>query len=532
MCLLLCFCLLTIVGEYRVSAQNSRIQFVNLSTALISADVYVDGIKLNDNLPLYAGTSFHFLSPNINSSVVVAPENSNSAAEGLCSLNLGLKPDSTYIMVIYDNLASTPVSPALLLLRDVKTIANNPLLSDVVFTHVTPLVSSINVVLRTGGMIVGDLSFGNTAPSVSLPLEDNFIDVKLFGSLDILSTYRVSLQGAAGKVSRIFVTGTAETANTLKLFILDEDGFLFSVDRAPVARVQYINVLADTVDVFKNGSLFANNAKYGDATPYKHIPGELNMNIAVSAWQSLNANNPYSVFPFVFDNAATYTAVSAGSITNVTYPLQLYFHNQSKEDAPDSNSVSVLFFQGDYTDNTMRVEDESGNVLFDTVSYGNFSGYQTLTASSHSFKVYNTVTNALLYQTSPINFADVKGKSVTLIAADNKEEEGQTDLWRVNTDGVSYLLSSSVGLWELNTHHIYVAPNPIQRFMTIQSDLDNLGSDNNTYTIIDQLGRTVRSNASFSIGEKIDLQGLSNGTYFLMVRNSQNTTTTKILIQQ
>jgi hypothetical protein len=194
--------------------------------------------------------------------------------------------------------------------------------------------------------------------------------------------------------------------------------------------------------------------------------------------------------------------------------------------------VGVLFFQGDYSDNTIRVEDEFGNVLFDTVSYGSFSGYQTMTPASHSFKVYSTLTNALLYQTSPINFADAKGKSVTLVTADNKGKEGRTELWRVNTDGVSNLLSSSVGLWELDAHLIYIAPNPVHGFMTIQSDLDNLGSDHNTYTLVDLMGRTIRSNASFSFGEKIDLQDVANGTYILAIRTGQYAVTKKILIQQ
>ena len=525
----LLFVLLVVFGQ--VMAQSARLQIVNLSTSLGAADIYFNGNKFKDDVNLNTATYSESIDVGLNASFVLANASSISVGDGMASFSSDIKADSNYILVVYDNNTVVPAVPALLLLKDIKNAASDPTKSDVVFVHTAPLVPSLNVVLRSGGMIVGGLAFPNMAPSVTLPMDDNFLDVKEFGLTNILGTYRLSLQGTMGKVSHVFFTGTAQNAATLKLFVLNADG-LFPVDRAPVGRVQYINALADTVDVFKNGTVFANNAPYGGAMPYKYIPGELNMNIAVAPWASLNANNAYAVFPFVFENMGTYTAVSAGSLTDPAYPLQMYFHAQSREDAPDSNSVGVLFFQGDYSDNTIRVEDELGNVIFDGVTYGSFSGYQTMTAASHAFKVYSTLTNALLYQTSPINFADAKGKSVTLVTADNKGKEGHTELWRVNTDGVSNLLSSSVGLWELNTHLIYIAPNPVHGFMTIQSDLGNLGGDQSTYTLVDLMGRAIRTNANFSFGEKIDLQDVANGTYILAVRTGQYAVTKKILIQQ
>ncbi len=521
--------LLVVFGQ--VMAQSARLQIVNLSTAIGAADIYFNGNKFKDDVNLNTATYSESIDVGLNTSFVLATASSISVGDGMAFFSSDIKADSNYILVVYDNNTVVPAVPALLLLKDIKNAASDPIKSDVVFVHAAPLVPSLNVVLRSGGMIVGGLAFPNMTSSVALPMDDNFLDVKAFGTTNILGTYRLSLQGTMGKVSYVFFTGTAQNAATLKLFVLNADG-LFPVDRAPVARVQYINALADTVDVFKNGTRFSDNTTFGGAMPYKYIPGELNMNIAVAPWASLNANNAYAVFPFVFENMRTYTAVSAGSLTDPSYPLQMYFHTQSREDAPDSNLVGVLFFQGDYSDNTIRVEDELGNVLFDGVTYGSFSGYQTLTAASHSFKVYSTLTNALLYQTSPINFADAKGKSVTLVTADNKGKEGHTELWRVNTDGVSNLLSSSVGLWELNTHLIYIAPNPVHGFMTIQSDLDHLGSDHNTYTLADIMGRTIRSNAGFSFGEKIDLQNVANGTYILAVRTGNYSIIKKILIQQ
>lgn len=524
------FVLLVVCGQ--VMAQSARLQVVNLSTAIGAADIYFNGNKFKDDLNLNTATYFESVEAGSNASIVLATASSISVGDGIASFISDIKADSNYILVVYDNNTVVPAIPALLLLKDIKTAASDLTKSDVVFVHAAPLVPSLNVVLRSGAMIVGGLGFPNITPSISLPMDDNYLDVKAFGTTNILGTYRLSLQGTMGKVGHVFFTGTAQNATTLRLFVLYDDGFLIQVDRAPVARVQYINALADTVDVFKNGTRFSDNTTFGGAMPYKYIPGELNMNIAVAPWESLNANNAYAVFPFVFDNMSTYTAVSAGSLTDPTYPLQMYFHAQSKEDAPDSNSVSILLFQGDYSDQTIRVEDELGNVLFDGVTYGSFSGYQTMTASSHSFKVYNALNNTLLYQTSPINFTDAKGKSVTLVAADKDGKEGRTELWRVNTDGTSNLLSSSVGILELNTHLIYIAPNPVNGFMTIQSDLGHLGGEHNTYSIMDIMGRTIRTNASFSFGEKIDLQDVANGTYILVVRAGQYSATKKILIQQ
>lgn len=525
---LLLFVLMIVFGQ--VMAQSGRLQIVNLSTAIGAVDIYFNGNKFKDDVNVHTATSAEAIDAGLNASFVLAAASSISVADGMASFISDIKADSNYILVVYDNNTVVPAIPALLLLKDIKNAASDPTKSDVVFVHAAPLVPSLDIVLRLGGMIAGGLAFPKQTPSINLPIDDNYLDVKGAGTTNILGTYRLSLQGSMGQVSHIFFTGTVQNAATLKLFVLNADG-LFAVDRAPVARVQYINVLADTVDVFKNGTRFSDNASYGGAMPYKYLPGELNINIAVAPWTSFNSNNPYATFPFIFNNMGTYTAVSAGSLTDPSYPLQMYIYAQSKEVAPDSNSVGVLFFQGDYSDGTIRVEDEFGNILFDGVSYGSFSGYQTMTASSHSFKVYHTATNALLYQTSPINFADAKGKSVTLVTADNKGEEGHTELWRINSDGVSNLLSSSVGLWEMNTHHIYIAPNPAQGFVTIQSDLDDWGGDHNTYTLVDIMGRTIRSNANFSFGEKIDLQGLSNGTYLLIVRNGQYSITKKITIQ-
>jgi hypothetical protein len=140
---LLCI-LLVVFGQ--VMAQSARLQVVNLSTALGTADIYFNGNKFKDDVNLNTATYSESIDVGLNASFALAAASSISVADGIASFSSDIRADSNYILVVYDNNTVVPAIPALLLLKDIKNAASDPTKSDVVFVHLSPSAKKMNPV--------------------------------------------------------------------------------------------------------------------------------------------------------------------------------------------------------------------------------------------------------------------------------------------------------------------------------------------------------------------------------------------------
>lgn len=508
-------------------AQTASVQFIHSAEgqSVDTVDVYLNNTLIINDFARYSATSFlSFLPIQVDtpSQIVLAPAGSASAAEGFFSQAVVFETDGIYTVALIGDAQSMTSPLDWVVDEDARVFSSDTSRAGVSFLHAAPSSPAFDVLLREGGMIIGDLGYAQFSPYLNLKPEDIFLDVKWTGTSNIISTYRLSLSPYKGQALKVFAVGSAVSASSFKMFAVYNDGFVSPVDFAPVARVQYFNALADTVDIYKNGTRFSNDAVPGAAMPFKYIPAGIPMNIAVSPFNSLNAQSAYGKFDFTFDNLKTYLAVSAGIRNDALHPLQMFFYNAAQEASIGTGHVSFLFFQGNPDWPMVDVRISPSNDLFAGISYGAFKGYQHLKASgSVAIRVYEFGSMNLIAAFAPLDLAPYKGQSVTLFTK-REVQSGHTSLWVALADGTTFQIMPTVATAEQMDPagpSVLVFPNPATSELNVQ--VQNIEDSDLGYQVIDARGSIVLEGqkvlAEHGSHFQVEVNSLFTGLYFLHI---------------
>lgn len=514
---------------HRLQSQSTEIQFIHAAEGELTdtVDVYVNQARIANDLPRHAASVFLTdvpAQPGGALHITIAPYTSVSAAEGFFDQFLPVQAGSQTTIALLGNPQSSIAPLSFLVDGAAQTVSSDTSKTAVSFLHAAPNAATFDMVLREGGMVFGALGYGQFTPYLLLRPDDLFLDLKASGTSTILSTYRLSTGPYKGQAFRVIATGDLSSASSLKMFAVYADGFVTPVDFAPVARVQYLNALADTVDVYKNGTKFSNDATPGSAMPYKYIPAGLLMNISVSPYTSTNALNAYGKFAFTFENLKTYTAVSAGVQGDLAHPLQMFFYDTAREAAVDTDKVSLLFFQGNPDWPMADVRLSQVNDLFAAASYGDFKGYQHLTATGQmKIRVYRFGTMTMLAEFAPMDLALYRGQSLTLFTK-RGAQPGSTELWAARANGSTFQMTQTVEASEVAEAEatVRVFPNPTAAELNVEV----LGAEGGEmgYRVLDAQGKVLLVGNGVTTGRDgnfpLDLSALPAGLYFLEINSS------------
>ncbi len=497
----------------QVVAQNIA-QVLNLSATLQVFDMYVNGVKTMDDFAPFGNAQLVELSSSTTTEIVIAPSSSQSAQEGWAFADITLLANQQYILAIFDQEILGQMQPQLATIQKDNLFSGDPATAEVAFSHLIPSGPALNILLRSGGMIVGDLPFGQTAYNIQLANGDNYLDVKAQGTANILGTYRLSLQGYESKVTHVFMVGSTENANTLKLYALVPDGYLFPVDAAPIGRVQFINALAETIDIYKNNTRFADNAAYGTAMEFKNIPAGISMKIDICDDASTNSNNPWGTKNYTFQNMVGYTAIAAGSMTSPS----MFLHHNSREEAIDTNAVEFLFFNGLPDQPLVSVWNSADVLVFENIGFGTFSSYLACAGNEEIFTVRSGMTGDLLGHFQMTGLNALKGQAITVVMAPNPTSQA-AECWAARADGMTTPLVSVPSNVDENflDSGVTIAPNPTsEATLNIFVKNENLFSQSCTYYIIGVDGR-VAQRGLLDLAERstIPISGLRPGLYIL-----------------
>ncbi len=519
---------------FSLTAQTRPVQILNFSSALPSADIYVNGVKVAENLLSNTATPFLLVTAAAGEAqVVVAPAGSSSIADSLFTLTANVGADEGYAFAIYD----TPVAgeAGLMAFSGVSAESSDTSHIEVSFVHLAPFVAAVHVLVRDGGMIVNNLGFSqNTAP-IALNATDYYLDVKSALTLNIISTYRFSPQGSEGEIVYIYMVGDASTASSYRMYAVHADGFVYQIDFAPIATVQYINAASDTVDVYKNGTRFADNTAPGAAMPFKFVPAELNMNIAVAGPSSSNPQNAYGTFPFTFSNAGTYHAISTGRIVGTTYPLQMFFSDQARTRAQDTAAVDILFFNGAYLGSSALSLHMDAAPFTSSAAYGEFTPYATANTGTHDFELVRATGESL--GSFSINFETLAGEAITVFTR-NATSDGTLEVWMALSNGTSSRIwAETVGITGLTDwlESITVFPNPMTGntiYIRVPAEKEEPSL---RYSLLDMSGRVIASGqlhqTEFSTLLQIHTSSLPFGAYQLRMQDEEGHSKTFRLIK-
>lgn len=496
------------------AAQVASFQFVNTSE-MLTADIYVNGVLLADNLS--AGTATPYLElTGAETHIALAPAGSLSVADSLITAVVNSVSGEYYSIVVLDDAGQ----PKLKIFSGLKSNSNSPDSIDMAFLHAAPGVPALNVVIReTGTMVVGDLPFGGVSVYSSYLPGDYYFDVKDAATASIISTYRIATQANEGDALSVIITGSSTSSTSLKLWLVSpDDGFVHPVDFAPIARVHYINVASETLDIYKNGTIFSNDATPGLAMPYKNIPADLPMSIAFCPAISTNPSNAYGFSAFTFENNKTYVAVSSGVVNSALYPLTMSFWDGAQEASTDANKTSVLFFNGSHLHPTLKIQ-EAGTEIFAYTDYTHFDGYKVLSGSVHTLDIVDSGNNLLGSFT--LSLDTLFGKSITLYSR-NSEVNGGLELWMTTAQGYYHrLYPATVKVADFTTplskYHVF--PNPLGEAALLYFKADGQQGLVHQYQLCDLTGSIIHEGDVSSDGSGVlDLNGLGCGIYFLHLK--------------
>jgi Secretion system C-terminal sorting domain len=496
-------------------AFSTKVQFIHASKSdnplLNLVDVYVNGSLLANDLAFKSATTFLEIN-NISSTVIgVAPANSLSVNDAFFTDEHTFSGNAeNYFITLTGDPVSSEVPFQLLISTGALIASNDPLSSQVAFIHSAQDVGGLDVVLRSGPMILNDLGYLEYSDYQTLSSVETYLDVKLTGTTNIISTYRLSLQSEQGRAFVILVTGAANSATSLQLTVVYPDGFTIPVDFAPVSRVQYINALPSVVDIYKNGTRFADDVAQGDALLYKYVPAALNINIGISDFSSINGLNPWSTTPVVFENMFTYTAVSAGPMDA---PV-MFFSADAREQAANSTEVDLRCFNADHTKGSWSVVASDGAVLFNNVQYGSASDYSTMNPGSQVFQLINDA-GFPIGQTASVDLTNRVGQALTLMVVPPSDEgvNALPQTWLIDANGTSDKIefqSTSVDKLFATTV-ISIFPNPVVDRLYIKQE--NMTKAD--FQILNMQGQIVQQGQITEDKNFFDTSLLNRGMYIL-----------------
>jgi hypothetical protein len=336
--------LLTAVSAF---SQMARVQIIH-NAPDPTVDVYVNGLLALDDLAFRTATPFLDLPAGLPLSIAIAPSTSTSVADAIATFDATFADGETYV-VTASGIVGDPTTPFTLITDGAAREAaidgaNNVNLS---VLHGSPDAPAVDVVVRTGGKIVSNASYGEFTPYLSVPAAEYYLDVKPAGSAAIVATYRADLSGLGGQAIKVLASGLLTGIPSFGLYAVLNDGTVVELPLAPVARVQVLhNSPSPTVDVYANADLLIDDFVYRTATPFIFVPAGVDITLGVAPDNSTSAADAIATFDVNLENGKTYIVTASGIVGDPTTPFGLNINAAGQEAATDTNNVDIAILHG------------------------------------------------------------------------------------------------------------------------------------------------------------------------------------------
>lgn len=479
--LLAFWCLSFSVYSHNVSFSDinelPKVQIIHLSNdvSLASIDIYVNGDKWFEDVLLEHATQFLEYLPQSHS-FAFAPSSSSSVAEAIYSTTQTLEENKVYTFILFGELNSATSPLQVYIDASALSSVSDPNQTAVGFTHFAQGQDPINMVLRDGPMIVSALSFSNFSPAIILSSDEHYLDAKYDnGVANLIGTYRLSLQSFGGSALRVIGLPSNIPNSPMRFIAVQVDGLVLPLDLSPLGRVQYANALDITVDIFKNGTRFSENAASGGAMPYKNIPADILISIGISPFDNINVNTPlepYGISEFTFENMKVYSAVSAGKIGAAEFPPSMFIEEGSKERAADTSTVEIKWFNGMYLHTPLDISINGASAV-NGLSYSDFSDYVVVAENQADIVVRRQQDGAEIISGCVFDLSASKGATLLYFLLYNSE--GRPELWAAMKDGSSQKVCDAVSVQGPAGHTLglSITPNPACSYVRVSGQLQS-----------------------------------------------------------
>jgi len=544
------------------NAQTARVQAIHNSAdaAAATVDVWlttpVGSTKLLDDFTFRNASPFLNAPAGVPISLGIAPANSSSVNDVITGLsyNYNLTANETYILVAEGILSQTGYSPATPFDIEVYTMGQETSAmtgnTDVLVHHGVTDAPIVDIYEATAGQLVDDASYTDFAGYLQLSTADYDLQVRDNSGTTILKAYDAPLftLNLTNEALVVLASGFLNPANNSNgpafgLFVALAAGGPLVALPEKTARVQAIHNSADvataTVDVYMTtalgSSLLVDDFSFRNATPFIDAPaGGVDFTLSFAPGNSTDENDtiPGLSYNYSLTENETYVIVADGIVSATGYspapPFSLEVYAMGQETSSMMGNTDVLVHHGSTDAPAVDVYESSvpaGNIVTNA-SYTDFAGYLPLATADYTLEVRPTaVSTAVATYDAPLATLNLDDLGLVVVASgfltpSNNSNGPAFGLYVALPSGgalVALPLSGSTGLEDNSSDRLdlNVYPNPVIDLLTI----DGIDLNSTNVSILDIAGRQIQ-NGLFSInGNTINVNGLTQGSYHVIISN-------------
>lgn len=536
-----------------------------------SVDVYFNGSLLLDNFGFREASGFVEVPANVEHTIVIAPPNSNSVADGIATFNVTLNPNTNYIAVasgvldpsaFSDNPGDISTAFDLRIIAGVQTEATSNETVRLNIFHGATDAPAVDITARaeTPIVLVPNAAFGQSA-QINVAPGAYELDIKVAGTDIIAAAFEADLSGAGGAAVTVLASGFYNVAENqygeqFRLIAVFADGTVAELP-AKTGQIQVIHNAADpgaaSVDVYVNGALALEDFAFRAATPFIALPAYLPHSFGIAAPNSESVEDAIANFSAGLSEGGAYHVVANGVLDPSSFAanpddkstaFNLFVLPSGRTAALSSSEVTFRVFHGatDAPGVDVRLTN-GGAVLVDNAQYGDVSGYIDVPQALYTVDVTLPGDPSAVVATYDIDVNGLGGGAAFIAAsgflAPATNQNGPAfELLVVLPDGTAILAPLSTSIdetfdsptsFELRGNY----PNPFNPTTVIRYSIPVTAEVN--LTVFDMLGREVAVlvNGTQNAGSydvSFNAANLSSGVYLYRLQSGNFVQTQKMML--
>ncbi len=415
-------------------AQDANVQVIHNSPYAEAAvvDVYINDALALDDFAFRDATPYLSLASGVAVKIDITGSEAtdNSSPVFTANFDAGLPAGGTLTLVAAGDPLARDGNPAFDLFvvgsRQAAEMAGN--VEFQVF-HGSPDAPTVDVVARGAGILVDDISFGETAADyLSVPPASYDLDIQTADNSATAASFNADLSGAADAAITVLASGFLAPATAddpgfglLAVFADGTTALLPAIDPppGPMAKLQVVHnspyAEAAVVDIYLNDALALDDVAFRDATGFLELPAEVAVKLDVVGGSA--ADNSAPVFTLDLADGlpadATLLAIAAGDpLARDGNPAFDIFITGAREAAETAGNVEAVVFHGSPDAPTVDVAARGVGILVDDISFGEFTDYLSVPPASYDLDIQTADNSA----TAASFNADLSGAADAAIA--------------------------------------------------------------------------------------------------------------------
>ncbi|MEZ4722336.1 MAG: DUF4397 domain-containing protein [Flavobacteriales bacterium] len=518
-----------------VRCQTAYLQLGNASAdiSLQLIDVYLDSIKLVDDLEFRSSSSYFEISGN--ELLSIAPSNSVDTSTAIYSIQLSIANGSRTSALFNGNSGTgyTPAKPFNVHFRNNASMESSfPGYTDLIFYNGATDLSSadfeeITLLNQTLGDNIPYGSFSSGQPVESLGYRLNVANAdqsKIYRQLelDLLgqgwadSTITIALSGFLDPISN-------SNGSLMSALLIPPSGGDWIQLPLSTALVQVINNSPDELmteaDFYYGNNLLADNVGFRSATSYLEVIAGMSLSIGAATGSSAQSMDTVVAIPTTLEANKTYVFILNG-ISSAQYRITSF---ESRLNATVGYNTDIIVINGSTDVGRIDIEQISPQQqnLVSALDFGERTSYLETPSADYRFSLEQTSGNLELHNYHvPLNGPSNKGTAQIWVVSGfadtiNYDSNMRIGIWVAKSSGGPLTeLSQITGVETTNTSNVSVYPNPV-------GDLLHLHGERITRVqLIDLFGTEVLH--QFGDVTSLNVSVVPSGTYRVVISQHQN----------